>query len=92
MPEITGEINCEIVPMANKLWQWRDKSTITCVDPVTSTTKDGHYECIEIDGEWKYRGAYVSQDQPKYRTYGDVVGESVADEDIYCLGTDYTDL
>lgn len=35
-PAITGVINCSLMPMANGLYQYRDKSSITCVNPVTS--------------------------------------------------------
>lgn len=37
---------------------------------------------------WRSAKAYVSQDQPQFRTLGYIPGEEVLEDQISCLGTD----
>lgn len=80
MPKIDGEINCGLMQLANGLSQWRDKSTITCVNPIDSQQYLGTNNCVNIDGVWQFAGAYVSQDQPRFRTLGSIPVEEVRED------------
>jgi len=63
MPEITGAINCVAMPVENNLWQYVDKSTVTCINPIDNNLYTGVESCVRGgDNEWVYAGAYVSQD------------------------------
>jgi len=87
---LTGDLNCVTVPLANDLFQFRNKAVITCSNPVTMIPATGVENCVLVDNVWSYGGAYVSQDQKRFRTLGSVIPGDVSDDMVSCLSASGT--
>lgn len=45
---------------------------------------------MDNNGSWVSRASFTNPDQPIFRTIGETVGKNITDEQIKCLGADFT--